>query len=629
MDAAAMDTSAGPTDAVGRKGSEAPAAFSAPRRGRLAHRRAGVLALVLATVATFLWVLSAVLFADGLDASGLVMLGAMAVPLAIIALSFWSALIGFAIALTRKDPARAVMPLATGPADAPLSGRTAVLMPVYHEDPDRVLAGIAAMRRALDATGQAGAFDWFLLSDTRDGADARAEEATVAAWRTDHPAWADLTYRRRTDNAGRKAGNIAEFCARWGEGYDYLLVLDADSLMDGPTMVRLARLMDRNPRAGLIQTTPLVTRQTTLFGRLLQFGTRVASHPLALGMAYWQGSEGNYYGHNAILRARPFIDHCRLPTVRRLGHLSGEILSHDFVEAASMRRAGYEVWSLPVSDGSFEEMPPDLPRYLKRDRRWCTGNLQHLAVLAQPRLHWVSRLHLSIGILSYLAAPLWMVLLLAGCWSLFHEPTYYFPITEPSLFWPIADQPIAIGLFVFAVIMLLTPKLTGAALIIGRPALRRAHGGTLRFAVSLWLEILFTALLAPAMMVAQTAGLVGILAGRLAGWEPQNRTGQALRWRDALRSQGLALLLGLALAGYLAWAAPAALGWFAPVIAGLLLVVPFAVLGAREDWGQASRALGLFRVPEEAAGKASETGGHITALDLAPEDLPAAPRRAA
>lgn len=569
-----------------------------------------VLTLVLATLLAFLWRLAGVVFADGVETSSIIMLAAVGVPLSIIALSFWSAVIGFLIALLGDDPVRRVMPLPEGGARGRVHGRTAILMPVYHEDPDRVLSGVEAMRASLAATGQGDRFDWFILSDTRDGDDADRERAALDAWFDRNPdAAGHVTYRRRSDNVGRKAGNIADFCARWGADFDYLLVLDADSLMDGATMARLARLMDRNPSAGLIQTTPMITRQSTLFGRLLQFGTRIASYPLAIGMAYWQGSEANYFGHNAILRARPFMEHCRLPMVRGLGHLNGEILSHDFVEAASMRRAGYEVWTLPMADGSFEEMPPDLPRFLKRDRRWCTGNLQHLAVLGQRRLHWVSRLHLSIGILSYLAAPLWMLLLIAGCWSLFQDVMWYFPPVAEDFFWPIADRPTAIALLIVAVVMLLSPKLLGAALILSRRRARAAFGGTPRFLASLWLEIVFTALLAPAMMIAQTVGIIAILFGRAATWEPQNRDGGVLSWRDGLRSQGLALIVGIGLVAYLGWAAPEALGWFAPVIAGLFLAVPLAVLGASETLGVALGRRGFLRVPEEAAGTA-----HLTAL---------------
>ncbi len=573
------------------------------RRRCLAGRRLAVSLLVAATVAALLWGLTGVLFADRVDTLGIAILIAVAIPMTMVALSFWSALAGLVLILMGRRGDRVVLPVPEGRTRLAPEGRTAIVMPVFHEDPCRIARGLDATLRSLDTTGQGGRFDVFVLSDTRDGPDAAREEAAIEAWRQAHDRPDRIVYRRRAVNTGRKAGNIADFCRQWGDEYDYMLVLDADSIMDGATIVRMARLMDANPQAGLIQATPLIARQTTLFGRLMQFGARIAMRPLSMGMAYWFGSESNYYGHNALLRLAPFVKHCHLPTVRGLGPLNGEILSHDFVEAAFMRRAGYEVWLLPVNEGSYEEMPPDLPRYLQRDRRWCNGNLQHVAILTQPGLHGVSRLHMLIGVINYVSAPLWLFLVGAACWSLFMAPGVIPPgPTDPDV--PtLVDRLAALTpkLWVLAVVavLLIAPRLLGAAAILARADTRRDYGGAVKFSAGLAAEIIFTALLAPILMVSRTAAIIGVLSGRTSGWEPQNREGGRLAWVHGLRSQALAMLLGLALMAFLLIVEPAALFWFSPVLVGLLLAVPAAVISAREDAGLATVRWGLFQLPEE------------------------------
>lgn len=581
----------------------------------LAGRRLAVLALVAATVAGLLWGLTDIIFADRVDLLGCGIAIAVAVPLTMISLSFWSALAGLVLILMGRRGDRMVLPVPEGRTRLAPEGRTAIVMPVFHEDPSRVVRGLDATMRSLNATGQDHRFDLFVLSDTRDGPDAVREAATIEAWRQAQDRPIRITYRRRTSNVGRKAGNIGDFCRRWGDEYDYFLVLDADSIMDGAMIVRMAKLMDANPQAGLIQATPLIARQTTLFGRLMQFGARIAMHPLSMGMAYWFGSESNYYGHNAILRMAPFVKYCQLPEVRGLGPLNGEILSHDFVEAAYMRRAGYEVWLLPVNEGSYEEMPPDLPRYLKRDRRWCNGNLQHLAILVHPGLHWVSRLHLLIGIVNYVAAPLWLFLIGAACWSLFAAPELVIPGPAdpdmPTLVDRLATLTPKVWMLVAVGLLLISPRLLGAAAILSRRQTRRRYGGALKLSVGVAAEILFMALLAPILMISRTAAIAGILAGRPSAWEPQNREGGRMAWSHGLRSQSLAMLLGMGMTVLLLLVEPAALLWFSPVIVGLLLAVPAAVLSAREDAGLATIRLGLFQMPEE------QQPTDVTALEAA------------
>ncbi|MEM7444977.1 MAG: glucans biosynthesis glucosyltransferase MdoH, partial [Pseudomonadota bacterium] len=340
-----------------------------------------------------------------------------------------------------------------------------------------------------------------------------------------------------------------------------------------------------------------------------------AMGPLGMGMAFWFGSESNYYGHNAILRMAPFMEHCHLPKVRGLGPLNGEILSHDFVEAAFLRRAGYEVWLLPVNEGSYEEMPPDLPRYLKRDRRWCNGNLQHLAILVKPGLHMVSRLHMLIGVATYVTAPLWLFLIGAACWALFMAPGVVAPGPAdpdvPTLVDRLAALTPQLWMLALIALLLLAPRLLGVAAILARAETRRRYGGVAKLLLGIGAEIGFTALLAPILMVSRTAAIGGILAGWSSAWEPQNRVGGGLSWSHGLRCQALALMLGIGLTTFVFSIEPAALIWFSPVLFGLVLAVPIAVVSAREDIGLATVRWGLFQLPEE------QQPTDVTALEAA------------
>ena len=234
----------------------------------------------------------------------------------------------------------------------------------------------------------------------------------MAGVRRAHDAAGRVFYRRRLDRSERKAGNIAEFVRRWGAQYECMIVLDADSVMTGTALVTLARLMEAHPEIGILQSLPLPVGRETLFARLIQFGARLQSPMLSSGLAFWQLGESNYWGHNAIIRLRPFARYCVLPRLSGRPPLGGEILSHDFVEAAFMRRAGYEVRQVPELEGSWEEVPANVIDYAARDRRWTQGNLQHTRVLAFPGLHPLSRIHLLTGIVSYVSSPMWLALLL-------------------------------------------------------------------------------------------------------------------------------------------------------------------------------------------------------------------------
>ncbi len=351
-----------------------------------------------------------------LEVGGVTVLEAMVlvlflVLLAWVAFSFTSAVGGFLVLLAHRGPdGDALAPGSELPA---LASRTAMLLPTYNEDPHRLTARLRAIIESLEATSRGELFDWFVLSDSTDPDIWVAEEKALLALRqaVGRPR---LYYRHRADNTARKAGNISEWVTRFGGVYDLMIVLDADSLMSGDTIVRLARAMENNPTAGLVQTLPMIVNARSLFSRVQQFAGRLYGPLIAAGVAWWHGSEGNYWGHNAIIRVKAFAEAAALPQLRGRKPFGGHILSHDFVEAALMRRAGWGIYMLPMLGGSYEEVPLSLLDFAARDRRWCQGNLQHLAVVSARGLHWVSRLHFMVGIGAYLTAPLWLLFLLLG-----------------------------------------------------------------------------------------------------------------------------------------------------------------------------------------------------------------------
>jgi membrane glycosyltransferase len=510
-----------------------------------------------------------------------------------IALSFTSGLAGFCSMLAGGG-----CRLGTGP-DTPLpqlQARTALLMPTYNEQPTRVMAGLQAMWESLAETAAADAFDLFILSDTTDPRIWIAEEAGFLALRDRTGAEQRMFYRRRPKNTARKSGNIADWVTRFGGAYAQFLILDADSLMTGETLVRLAGAMERNPDVGLIQTLPVITGAATLFARVQQFAGRVYGPLIAHGIAWWHGAEGNYWGHNAMIRTLAFAQQAGLPELTGRRPFGGAIMSHDFVEAALMRRGGWAIHMVPGVPGSYEEAPPTLTDLAVRDRRWCQGNLQHLAVLPTRGLYAVSRLHLLTGIGSYITAPLWLLFILTGILiavqARFVQPDY-FPQGK-SLFpqWPVVDPVRAMWMFVATMALLLVPKLLGGIAVLLRR--RDRHGfGLPRLVAGILFETLIAGLLAPVVMITQTIDVVAILLGRDSGWNAQRRGDGAIPARETQRLYRRHTVLGLLL-GATAWAVSLSLAlWMLPVILGLALAIPLALLTGRRH------AAGVLRTPED------------------------------
>jgi membrane glycosyltransferase len=517
-----------------------------------------------------------------------------------IAFAFVSAVVGW-ISLLRGGERRLGITL-DGPLPS-LTTTTALLMPTYNESPARIMAGLQAIYESLQETGAADHFAIFILSDTTDPDIWVAEEAAFLTLLDRTGGHGRIFYRRRPKNVERKAGNIAEWVRRFGAAYPQMLVLDADSLMTGETIVRLAAAMERNPDVGLVQTLPVIVNGTTLFARLQQFAGRVYGPVIAHGIAWWHGTEGNYWGHNAIIRTRAFAERAGLPHLRGRTPFGGHILSHDFVEAALIRRGGWAVHMVPELPGSYEEGPPSLTDIAVRDRRWCQGNLQHAAVLPARGLHWVSRLHLLTGIGSYITAPMWLMFLITGILislqARFVPPEYFG--TGPSLFpqWPAQDPVRSMWVFIATMGILFVPKLLAVLAVLLRGPERRGCGGTARAFISLLIETVITGLIAPVTMLVQSMGVVSILIGRDSGWNPQRRDDGSIPFREMARRYRGHTVFGVALgiASYLV--APSLLLWMSPVVLGLSLAIPLAAFTAARRPGNALKRWGLLQTPEE------------------------------
>jgi len=565
-------------------------------------RRVLFLGLVLGTVAPAGYLMTRILPITGMGPLLWVILALFLLTFTWIAISFWTAAAGFVLRLLQRDPLnlRRIPPGSASAGPVRLAGRrTAIVIPIYNEDPLRVMRGVEAICTSLLDTGQAAAFDLFLLSDSNDPAVIPEEERAVWALQGRLPAPFRTHYRRRSVNSGRKAGNIADFCGRWGGRYDYMIVLDADSVMEGQTLVELVRLMDANPGAGLIQTMPLPVRQESLFGRLQQFANALHGPMLATGLSFWQGSAANYWGHNAIIRIQPFVEHCQLPVLSGRPPLGGEILSHDFVEAALLRRSGWDVWLLPELPGSYEELPGNLVDYARRDRRWSQGNLQHLRLLGMAGLHPVSRVHFLFGALAYLASLFWLLMLgtaSAAAVAAYLNPAPPGTSSIASDLAPV-QAPLAYVLLAVTGVMLLLPKLFGITLAMYRE--RERFGGPSRLVAGGLLETVFSVLIAPLMMAFHSLFVASVALGRNVGWTSQSREGRMVSWRESGQRTGAFVLAGLAWGGIVAWWAPAFFWWLSPVFAGLLLSPLLVRVSGSRRAGIWLRERGLLLAPSE------------------------------
>ncbi len=475
--------------------------------------------------------------------------------------------------------------LTIAPADGPLDARTALLFPVYHEEPHRIAGTIAAMAEELLHLGKAQKFDVFVLSDTRGANEGDAEEACYRELAGRLGGLINVFYRRRIENTARKAGNIEDWIERFGGRYDHFIILDADSVMSGQSVVRLARTMERAPRAGLIQSIPRLTGATTLLQRLQQFASNVYGPAVAGGLASWHRDQGNYWGHNAIIRTAAFAAAAGLPVLTGRKPFGGPVLSHDFVEAALLQRAGWGVHMVPSLQGSYEGMPPGLVDLIIRDRRWAQGNLQHLALISRRGLTAMGRVHLSMGAFSYLVSAIWALSLMTGIVlalqsqqlipSYFQDSKTLFPI------WPVIDPGAAMRLFLGTMAVVLLPKALGLALEVKRAAEAGELFGLPRALAAVTIETFFSMLLAPILMLTQTSAVVQILSGIDGGWKAQRRDDGTVPFQFAMRFHAWHMAAGAAIA-FICWlVSPGLLLWMMPVIAGLVLAGPLNWLTAQ------------------------------------------------
>ncbi len=515
-----------------------------------------------------------------------------AISLAWIAFAAGSVLAG---ASKRRDRA-------PGGGECP-GGLTALVMPIYNEDPTRTTAALQAMAEALGRIGANAAFEIVVLSDSTNADAWIRETVAVGALRRSLAAVMPVWYRRRWRNVARKSGNLEDFVTRWGGRYDHMIVLDADSLIDATTLKRLVQMMHEDPALGILQTAPQLIGARTFFGRLQQFAASAYGPVITRGLAAWSGDSGNYWGHNAIIRVRAFADCCGLPELEGRKPFGGHVLSHDFVEAALMRRGGWKVRMTTECGGSWEESPPSLIDVAIRDRRWAQGNLQHMKIIGASGLSFASRLHLGIGIMSYLSSPLWLLMLGIGfalaVQSHLIRPEYFNHDFQMFPTWPRFDVELMMELFWFSMVVLLIPKMLGLIRALSSARVRRGGGGVIGIGASFLLEVVLSALYAPVMMMLQSRHVFEVFLGRDSGWNPQRRDGGGTSWGDAWHFHKRDMLLA-AIAGTVFWfLSPALLAWVSPALLGLLLAVPLSRASGSEWLGSALSKVALLRTPEE------------------------------
>ncbi|MFT4174526.1 MAG: glucans biosynthesis glucosyltransferase MdoH [Rhodocyclaceae bacterium] len=555
-----------------------------PWRAAARTRRRVLLALIALSSALTTYVFEQALQPMPGDVLQWARIGLFALLFAWIGAGFWTAVMGFWVlvfgdrhALRYKDY-----------ADQPIAedARTAIIMPICNEHVSTVFAGLRATCESLAATGQAGLFDIFILSDSNDPDARTAELAAWAQLRADlGEQGAHVFYRWRQRRTKRKAGNVADFCRRWGRAYRYMVVLDADSVMSGECLLSMVRMMEGNSRAGIIQTAPQASGLDTLHARAQQFAARVTGGVFTAGMQYWQLGESHYWGHNAIIRVMPFINHCALAPIN-----GRDIMSHDFVEAALMRRAGYQVWVAHDLPGSYEQQPPNLVAELQRDRRWCQGNLQNAQLIAEPGLHGVHRAMLLTGAMAYLSAPLWLLFLVMGAAAWLIPEESALDSASSTLLW----------LWCSVMAVLMVPRVLGAAAIVMKGE-QSQYGGLWGLVKGTVLEALLSAFQAPIRMVAHTLFVVAALTGLRIEWKSPPREANALPWRDAVAQFGMmSVIAGAATVAALFIDARSAV-WMLPVIMPIALAVPVTVLTSKVEWGRRLRAHHTLVIPEESS----------------------------
>jgi len=566
----------------------------AVRPSPVGWRRVLFAGLVIATIIAVMALLATALAADGLDGLDFVLLALFLVTLPWTVIGFWNAAIGFLILRFARDPVAAVTPAAARVCgDEPITASVALLACIRNEDPARVIRNLAPM---LDGLAPAGnRFHLYVLSDTNDPATAAAEEVRFTTLAERWRGRIAVTYRRREDNVGFKAGNIRDFCLRWGTQHDFAVTLDADSFMPAAAVLRMVCIVQASPEIGILQGLVVGMPSRSAFARIFQFGMRLAMWSYTTGSAWWQADCGPHWGHNSVLRLKPFTAHCHIPPLPEgtflRGPFGGQVLSHDQIEAVLMRRAGYEVRVLPQEHLGWEENPPTLLEFIRRDIRWCQGNMQYWHFLTLPGLKFVSRYQLAFAILMFLGSPAWIGLLVLGTVGVVRAE-------RPSAF---VAPDTGFAVLVLVLVMWFAPKIATVIDALTRREARRRYGGGGRFLVNVAAETIFFLLLSPIMWFAHTMFLATLVFGGSVGWGGQARDDHAVPLSLAVAKLWPQTALGCACLGALAVAAPAAVPFALLIAGGLVVAIPLCVVTANPAVGAAAMRAGIGRLPEEIA----------------------------
>lgn len=577
-----------PQHAIGARTGQLASTAGMPPAATARMRRATFFSFVMLGTIIGIYLMFLMLQAGGLEWYELILL-VVFVPLYYqLNVGFWTALFGVWIMnRPNPDPLDLMRTIAKDDPGAPLAANTAIIIPVYNEDPSHVFECIRAVYNSLQETGKLEHYDFFILSDSDDSNKWIEEEATWLELCRQLDAFGRIFYRKRRKPINRKSGNVSDFCRRWGKRYRYMIVFDADSVMSGPLLVNLVRIMEKNPGIGILQTFPKQIGAETLLGRVMQFAQALYGPAFMAGLNYWSGGEANFWGHNAIVRLAPFIEYCALPPLPGREPFGGHIMSHDFVEAALMRKAGYAVRLLPTAQGSYEEGPPTLLDTLKRDRRWCQGNMQHFWLLFAKGWHPMSRLNFFHGIMSYVSSPLWLIFLVMAT---------IMGASNQGVFSPQAkfSGELLLGLtlmFIFLpkTIIVLDEVFTGRLF---KPVKLRL----LTALSSLGDTFIFT-LMAPIMMLFHTRFVIFTVMGKGVRWVAQRRKlGGGIDWREPILTFAGTTVIGVAWLVLALFISHQFALWISPVAAALMLSIPFAIMTTST---RSMERFGLFLTPEE------------------------------
>ena len=567
------------------------------------HMRLFIMAmLVIPSTALAGWSLYEIFLPNGLTNLEIAQLGLGLTLFAWLCMAFWTGIIGFVLKLFHIDPLSLRKEQAAPDSDSDINQRHAIVMPVYNEDTRRIMVGFEACVREIMNTPHASQFDFYMLSDTRDADKADAE---LRAWQRMTKRLRGFSnqvfYRRREKNLHRKVGNLKDFCERWGANYESMIVLDADSIMTGERMLDLARRIEQNPDTALVQTIPMPVRQNTFFGRFVQFAAHLYSPMLATGLSFWQTDSANYWGHNAIIRIAPFMQHCGLPKLEGRAPFGGEILSHDFVEAALLRRAGWQAYLLTDTTGSYEEVPSNIVDYAIRDRRWVQGNIQHLGLLKVKGLKTANRLHFLFGAFAYISSLVLFCMLALGTTDALIRATSVpeFFMSEYQLFpsWQIARQDMMMVTMWGTAALLFLPKLLGIALALIQ---RRAEfGGAFNLIKSSAIELFMAVLIAPLMMFYHSYFVLSVFVGHSVKWEAQEREGRKVPWGVAIKHTQIMSCLAVAWGVTTFYFTPSLFMWLLPVLIGMVLAAPVIRLTSSDALGIQMRRWGVFVIDQE------------------------------